>query len=68
LAKICPVLFSWVTPLEPSQQDKSLRKVPADQTAISRRELVEKIIADALPVRFQLQMHKFIWPPDQKGV
>jgi 7-carboxy-7-deazaguanine synthase len=29
---------------------------------------VEKIMADALPVRFQLQMHKFIWPPDQKGV
>jgi len=25
-------------------------------------------MADALPVRFQLQMHKFIWPPDQKGV
>ena len=35
---------------------------------MSRRELVEAIIADALPVRFQLQMHKFIWPPDQKGV
>ena len=68
LAEICPVLFSWVAPLLPRQQDKSLRKVPAGQTPISRQELVEKIIADALPVRFQLQMHKFIWPPDQKGV
>jgi 7-carboxy-7-deazaguanine synthase len=68
LAGICPVLFSWVSPLLPHQQDKSLRKVPAGQVAISRQELVEKIIADALPVRFQLQMHKFIWPPDQKGV
>jgi 7-carboxy-7-deazaguanine synthase len=68
LAGICPVLFSWVSPLLPHQQDKTLRKVPAGQIAISRQELVEQIIADALPVRFQLQMHKFIWPPDQKGV
>ena len=68
LAKICPVLFSWVSPLLPHQQDKTLRKVPAGQIAISRQQLVEQIIADALPVRFQLQIHKFIWPPDQKGV
>jgi 7-carboxy-7-deazaguanine synthase len=68
LAQICPVLFSWVSPLQPHQQDKSLRPVPAGQTPISRLELVEKIIADALPVRFQLQMHKFLWPPDQRGV
>src|SRR6266516_537573 len=27
LAAICPVLFSWVTPLSPHQQDKSLQKV-----------------------------------------
>jgi 7-carboxy-7-deazaguanine synthase len=68
LAAICPVLFSWVTPLRPRQRDKSLRKVPPNQAPISRRQLVEKIMADALPVRFQLQLHKFIWPPDQKGV
>jgi 7-carboxy-7-deazaguanine synthase len=68
LASICPVLFSWVSPLLPSQHDKSLRKVPANQDPISRVQLVERIVADALPVRFQLQMHKFIWPPDQKGV
>jgi 7-carboxy-7-deazaguanine synthase len=68
LPALCPVLFSWVSPLLPSQRDKSLRKVPAGQVLISRRELAEQIIADALPVRFQLQMHKFVWPPDQKGV
>jgi 7-carboxy-7-deazaguanine synthase len=68
LVSVCPLLFSWVAPLLPHQQDKSLRKVPEGQTPISRVELVEKIIADALPARFQLQMHKFIWPPDQKGV
>jgi 7-carboxy-7-deazaguanine synthase len=68
LPGICPILISWVSPLLPHQQDKSLRKVPDGQTPISRLELVEKIVADALPARFQLQMHKFIWPPDQKGV
>jgi 7-carboxy-7-deazaguanine synthase len=68
LAKICPVLFSWVSPIQPHQRDKSLRKIPAGQTALTRLQLVEKIMADALPVRFQLQMHKFIWPPDQRSV
>ncbi len=68
LPRICPLLFSWVSPLKPEQQDKSLNEAPAGQTPISRLELVEKIIADALPVRFQLQMHKFIWSPEQKGV
>jgi 7-carboxy-7-deazaguanine synthase len=68
LAGISPILFSWVFPLLPHQQDQSLRKVPEGQKSISRLELAEKIVADALPVRFQLQMHKFIWPPDRKGV
>jgi 7-carboxy-7-deazaguanine synthase len=65
---ICPLLFSWVQPLTPEQQDKTLKKVPAGQTPISRRELAELIIADAVPVRFQAQLHKLIWPPQQRGV
>jgi 7-carboxy-7-deazaguanine synthase len=68
LASICPLLISWVHPLAPEQQNKSLKKVPAGQTPMSRQELVGKIIADALPVRFQIQMHKVIWPPEQRGV
>jgi len=68
LDAICPLLFSWVHPLSPAQHDKSLKKVPAGQTPISRQQLAEKIIADALPVRFQVQMHKVIWPPEQRGV
>src|SRR5579883_3016005 len=68
LADVCPLLFSWVQPLAPEQQDKSLKKVPAGQTPISRRELAERIIADALPVRFQAQLHKIIWPAEQRGV
>lgn len=31
-------------------------------------EIVDWIVADKLPVRFQLQMHKFIWDPMAKGV
>lgn len=68
LNSLCPLLISWVHPLLSEQQDKSLKRIPAGQTPISRRELAEKIIADALPVRFQIQMHKVIWPPEQRGV
>jgi 7-carboxy-7-deazaguanine synthase len=31
-------------------------------------QLAEWIIADRLPVRFQLQLHKHIWTPDARGV
>ncbi|MCX6967523.1 MAG: radical SAM protein [Verrucomicrobia bacterium] len=31
-------------------------------------EIVNWILADKLEVRFQLQMHKFIWDPQQRGV
>jgi 7-carboxy-7-deazaguanine synthase len=55
-------------PLASEQQNKLLKPVPAGQTPISRRALAERIIADALPVRFQMQMHKIIWPPEQRGV
>ena len=68
LAAICPLLMSWVQPLAPEQQDKSLKRVPTGQTPIARRDLAERIIADALPVRFQAQLHKIIWAPDQRGV
>ncbi len=32
------------------------------------RHLTEWMLADRLPVRLQLQMHKYIWAPDMKGV
>lgn len=68
LDAICPLLVSWVHPLAPEQQEPSLKKVPPGQSPISRLELAERIIADALPVRFQVQMHKVIWPPSERGV
>ena len=68
LDRRCPLLFSWVNPLSSAQQDSSLKQVPDGQTPISRQALAERIIADALPIRFQAQLHKIIWPPDRKGV
>lgn len=68
LDAICPLLMSWVHPLRPEQQDKSLKQVPTGLTPITRKDLVERIVADALPVRFQAQLHKIIWPPEQRGV
>lgn len=35
---------------------------------IDPREIVEWMLADSLPARFQLQMHKFIWSPVARGV
>src|SRR6266581_3876268 len=68
LDTICPLLVSWVHPLSAEQQNKSLKKMPEVQTSISRQALAEKIIADALSVRFQAQLHKIIWSPEQRGV
>ena len=68
LASLCALLFSWAHPLAPEQRDKSLKQVPPGHTPISRQELAEKIIADALPVRFQVQLHKVIWAPEERGV
>ena len=36
--------------------------------SLDLRDLAEWILADHLPVRFQLQMHKYIWAPDMRGV
>ncbi|HSN04826.1 MAG TPA: 7-carboxy-7-deazaguanine synthase QueE [Nitrospira sp.] len=36
--------------------------------SLDLRGLAEWILADRLPVRFQLQLHKYIWAPDMRGV
>ncbi|HPU86650.1 MAG TPA: radical SAM protein [Candidatus Latescibacteria bacterium] len=36
--------------------------------ALPPRDLAEWIIADRLPVRFQLQLHKYVWGPQARGV
>ena len=35
---------------------------------LNARTLSEWILADNLPVRLQLQLHKYIWDPDTRGV
>ena len=35
---------------------------------LTTKELAEWIIEDRLPVRFQLQMHKYLWDPNARGV
>jgi 7-carboxy-7-deazaguanine synthase len=35
---------------------------------MNARELAEWILADRLPVRLQLQAHKYIWDPNTRGV
>ena len=37
-------------------------------TGLEPRELAEWILADGLPVRLGMQLHKFIWDPAMKGV
>ncbi len=68
LSARCQVLVSWASPLMDSQFDPSLKRVPESMNPVSRREVVDFLLDRRIPARFQLQMHKFIWPPDQKGV
>lgn len=35
---------------------------------LDAKTLSEWVLADHLPVRVQLQLHKYIWPPDTRGV
>ena len=41
---------------------------PTWVSALEPRLLAEWILEDALPVRMQLQLHKFIWEPSTRGV
>jgi len=68
LTAVCPVLFSWAQPLEPEQRDRSLKPPPPGHQPLTRRELAEQVLADALPVRLQVQLHKVIWPSSARGV
>ncbi|MFY9801492.1 MAG: radical SAM protein [Candidatus Acidiferrales bacterium] len=55
--RVHQVLFSPVFPDPAGKWDR-----------LSARELTEWILADGLPVRLGLQLHKFIWDPAMKGV
>jgi 7-carboxy-7-deazaguanine synthase len=36
--------------------------------SLEARQLAEWVLADRLPVRMQVQLHKLIWTPDMRGV
>jgi len=40
----------------------------AEQCALDPRALAEWLLADRMPARLSLQVHKFIWDPSRKGV
>ena len=55
----------WFSPMFNVADDTDLDNGSPEVPALAR-ELAEWILADALPVRFQLQLHKIIWA-DAKG-
>lgn len=56
LTETCPVLFSPVFGVGNNDRCSLLRP------------LAEWLLQDRLPVRLQVQLHKFIWDPDTRGV
>ncbi len=54
----------WFSPMFNVTDDSNQNSSP--DVPVLARELAEWILADALPVRFQLQLHKIIWA-DAKG-
>ncbi len=62
LTRRCPVLFAPVFPCE----DRS--GLVLYQGGLAPQTLSEWILADRLPVRLNLQLHKFIWSPMTRGV
>ena len=55
----CEILFSPAVPAAGS---------PGKTLGVPARDLAEWILRDKLPVRFQIQLHKYLWGPDTKGV
>jgi 7-carboxy-7-deazaguanine synthase len=68
LQKKCEILISWCAPLTESQQNPSLNPAPVANDLITRQALIERMMNDAIPARFQAQLHKIVWPADAIGV
>lgn len=54
--------------LSPAFQKLPDPRRTADNMVLDPRLLVEWMLADGLPARLSLQIHKFIWEPQKKGV
>ena len=68
LQEKCEILISWCAPLTESQHHPDLNPAPASTDLITRQALIERMIQDAVPARFQAQLHKVVWPVDAMGV
>ena len=55
----------WFSPMFNVAEEDTINHNSPEVTVLAR-ELAEWMLADALPVRFQLQLHKIIWA-DAKG-
>lgn len=61
--------YDWaVTQLRDRSLDRFIVHFSPEFEAMNRRTLAEWVLADGLPVRVQLQLHKFIWDPARRGV
>ena len=56
----------WFSPMFNVAEDVAYSEAMSKPEVLLARELAEWMLADALPVRFQLQLHKIIWA-DAKG-
>lgn len=60
--RVASVIFS------PAFRKEAQGARDASHCLLDPQQLAEWILADGLPVRLGLQMHKFIWQPEMKGV
>jgi 7-carboxy-7-deazaguanine synthase len=61
-SRVAPVIFS------PAFAKEAAGARDVSHCLLDPRDLAEWILADRLPVRLGLQIHKFIWDPGKKGV
>jgi 7-carboxy-7-deazaguanine synthase len=54
--------------LSPAFQKMPSPQRTADNMALDPRKLVDWMLEDGVPARLSLQIHKFIWEPQKKGV
>lgn len=61
--------YDWATAqLRERDLDRFVIHFSPEFEGMNRRSLAEWILTDGLPVRLQLQLHKFVWEPDARGV
>jgi len=54
--------------LSPAFKKHATPERTTENCMLDPRQLTEWMLADQLPARLSLQIHKYIWPPQQKGV